>query len=234
MRECARQCTTETSIVRGCANLQTAAWQLWIQKHLHSTKQKQMYSQHLLFVLKLDENERDNMVRGTEGIWVSQFTFSAYTGQKSLSFWDRQQKSLPLFFLCLLPFPFRSLFLVLLIWSLGAGDTGAINHNVTGVDMSLLSLMLMTPLSAFPLQRWYLDTVHLTCHFPALRSALCTEPIRTRRTFNFICSATLQGFFSSSVTIVQHSAAHCDVQYCPHSFRGFSFLWWWLLRTFLH
>lgn len=49
--------------------------------------------------------------------------------------------------------------------------------------------------SAFPLQRWALDTVHLTCHFPALHSAICTEPIRTRGTFNFICSSTLQGVF---------------------------------------
>lgn len=49
--------------------------------------------------------------------------------------------------------------------------------------------------SAFPLQRWALDTVHLTCHFPVLHSTICTEPIRTRRTFNFICSSTLQGFF---------------------------------------
>lgn len=49
--------------------------------------------------------------------------------------------------------------------------------------------------SAFPLQRWALDTLHLTCHFPALRWPICSEPIRTRRTFNFICSSTLQGFF---------------------------------------
>lgn len=59
--------------------------------------------------------------------------------------------------------------------------------------------------SAFPLQRWALDTVHLTCHFPALHSAICTEPIRTRRTFNFICSSTLQGFFLLS--------GHCPAQW---------------------
>lgn len=40
-------------------------------------------------------------------------------------------------------FPIRLLSLVLLIWSLEAGGTGAINHTVTGVDMSL-SLMVMT------------------------------------------------------------------------------------------
>lgn len=28
-----------------------------------------------------------------------------------------------------------------------------------------------------------LDTVHLTCHFPAIRAAICTLPIRTRRNF---------------------------------------------------
>lgn len=50
--------------------------------------------------------------------------------------------------------------------------------------------------SGFLLQRWALDTVHLTCHFPVHHSAICTEPIRTKRTFNFICSSTLQGFFS--------------------------------------
>lgn len=43
----------------------------------------------------------------------------------------------------------RSLFLVLLIWSLEARDTGAINHTVTGVDMSL-GLMVMTRLALFP------------------------------------------------------------------------------------
>lgn len=58
--------------------------------------------------------------------------------------------SLPfLFSLCLSLFPSRSLSLVLLIWSLEAGDTGAINHTVTGVDMSL-SLMVMTRLALFP------------------------------------------------------------------------------------
>lgn len=46
-------------------------------------------------------------------------------------------------------FPSPSLFLVLLIWSLEARDTGAINHTVTGVDMSL-SLMVMTRLALFP------------------------------------------------------------------------------------
>lgn len=69
--------------------------------------------------------------------------------------------------------------------------------------------------SAFPLQRWALDTVHLTCHFSVLHSAICTEPIRTRRTFNFICSSTLQGFFS----IVRHNAPRCDMQYYPHIFK---------------
>lgn len=65
--------------------------------------------------------------------------------------------------------------------------------------------------SVFPLQRWALDTVHLTCHFPAIQSAICTEPIRTRRTFNFICSSTLQGFFLFS--------GHCLAQ-CGSLFQG--------------
>lgn len=39
---------------------------------------------------------------------------------------------------------------MLLIWALEAGDAGAINHSVTGVDMSL-GLMLMTRLTlSFP------------------------------------------------------------------------------------
>lgn len=59
---------------------------------------------------------------------------------------DRKEKSFPLF---IPPLPRRSAFLVLLIWSLEAGDTGAINHTVTGVDMSL-SLMVMTRLALFP------------------------------------------------------------------------------------
>lgn len=37
--------------------------------------------------------------------------------------------------------------------------------------------------SAFPLQRWALDTVHLACHFPALHSAICAEPIRDKENF---------------------------------------------------
>lgn len=64
--------------------------------------------------------------------------------------------------------------------------------------------------SGFPLQRWALDTVHLTCHFPVLHSAICTEPIRTKRTFNFICSSTLQGFFLfSGYCLAQCSSLRC-------------------------
>ena len=58
---------------------------------------------------------------------------------------------------------FFSLFLVLLIWSLEAGDAGAINHTVTGVDMSLSPNgddSARSFSSAFPLQRWASDTVH--------------------------------------------------------------------------
>lgn len=57
--------------------------------------------------------------------------------------------SLPFFSLSLSLFPIRLLSLVLLIWSLEAGDMGAINHTVTGVDMSL-SLMVMTRPALFP------------------------------------------------------------------------------------
>lgn len=73
--------------------------------------------------------------------------------------------------------------------------------------------------SGFPLQRWALDTVHLTCHFPVLHSAICTEPIRTKRTFNFICSSTLQGFFLfSGYCPVQCSSLWCAI--LPSHFQG--------------
>lgn len=75
---------------------------------------------------------------------------------------------------------------VLLIWSLEAGDAGAINHTVTGVDMSLSPNgddSARSFSSAFPLQRWASDTVHLTCHFPALHSAICAEPIKDKENF---------------------------------------------------
>lgn len=101
---------------------------------------------------------------------------------------------LPIFYLfffsfCLSLFPSRSLFFflpVLLIWSLEAGDAGAINHTVTGVDMSLSPNgddSARSFSSAFPLQRWASDTVHLTCHFPALHSAICAEPIKDKENF---------------------------------------------------
>lgn len=51
--------------------------------------------------------------------------------------------------LCLPPPASRSLCLVLLIWSLEAVDAGAINHTVTGVDMSL-SLMATARPALFP------------------------------------------------------------------------------------
>lgn len=82
---------------------------------------------------------------------ISLFKFSPGLAVKSCT---ERKKSFPLPSIfssspCLPLFPPRSLFLVLLIWSLEAGDTGAINHTVTGVDMSL-SLMVMTRLALFP------------------------------------------------------------------------------------
>lgn len=82
---------------------------------------------------------------------ISLFRFSPGFGVKS-KVAEIESRNIPLPFFpshCLSLFPSRSLFLVLLIWSLEAGDTGAINHTVTGVDMSL-SLMVMTRLALFP------------------------------------------------------------------------------------
>lgn len=70
----------------------------------------------------------------------------SYFGVKSKVV-DRNGKTLG--FLCVSLFPSPSPLLVLLIWSLEAGDAGAINHTVTGVDMSL-SLMVMTRRALFP------------------------------------------------------------------------------------
>lgn len=73
--------------------------------------------------------------------------------------------------------------------------------------MAITRLALFPPLSPLPLQRWALDTVHFTCHFPELHSTISTEPIRTPRTFNFICSSTLKGFFFRLVS------GHCPAQW---------------------
>lgn len=121
--------------------------------------------------------------------------------------------------LCLSLFTIRYLSLVLLIWTLDAGGTGAINHALTGVDMSF-SVIVMTGRALFPVfshsrDGLWTQFISLATFQRSIHSS-CSEPIRSKK--ELLISYGLPPFkgFSSSVAIVWHNAARRNAQYHPH------------------